>query len=115
MIKTTLELAAKANVSFLGIGELNDDAPLHEDGFIGASELKALPRSGIIGEIVCSSYDREGRIIEGMSNDPVASGARQVVGHRQGRKTPGVADAIKRRIINGLIIDELTAEVLLAE
>ena len=73
MIRTTLDLAAKANVTFLGIGELNNEAPLHEDGFISADELKALQRSGGVGEIVGWSYDREGRIIDGMSNDRVAS------------------------------------------
>ncbi len=31
------------------------------------------------------------------------------------KKHPGIAGAIKRRIINGLITDELTAKTLLAE
>ena len=122
MIKTTLELAARANVTFLGIGELNDDAPLHEDGFITESELKALQKSGGVGEIVGWSYDREGRIIEGMSNDRVASAPipsrdeSLVIAIAKGeKKLPGIAGAIKRRIINGLLTDELTAEALLAQ
>jgi DNA-binding transcriptional regulator LsrR (DeoR family) len=121
MIKTTLELAAKANVTFLGIGELNDDAPLHEDGFITAAELTALQKGGGVAEIVGWSFDREGRIIEGMSNDRVASApipsrdTSLVIAIAKGeKKLPGITGAIKRRIINGLITDELTAEALLA-
>jgi DNA-binding transcriptional regulator LsrR (DeoR family) len=120
MIKTTLDLAAKANVTFLGIGELNDEAPLHEDGFISAAELNALQKSGGVGEIVGWTCDREGRIIDGMSNDRVASaptpdrGASLVIAIAKGeKKLPGIEGAIKRRIINGLITDELTAEALL--
>ena len=122
MIKTTLDLAAKANVTFLGIGDLSGDAPLYEDGFITESELKALQKSGGVGEIVGWSFDREGRVIEGMTNDRVASApipSREkslVIAIAKGsRKLPGITGAIRRRIINGLITDELTAEALLSE
>jgi DNA-binding transcriptional regulator LsrR (DeoR family) len=121
MIRTTLELAAKANVTFLGIGELNDEAPLHKDGFISGTELRALQEGGGVGEIVGWSFDREGRIFEGMTNDRVASApipARDkslVIAIAKGeKKLPGITGAIKRRIINGLITDELTADALLA-
>jgi DNA-binding transcriptional regulator LsrR (DeoR family) len=122
MIKTTLDLAAKANVTFLGIGDLSGDAPLYEDGFITEAELKALQKSGGVGEIVGWSFDRDGRVIEGMTNDRVASApipSREkslVIAIAKGsRKLPGISGAIRRRIINGLITDELTAEALLSE
>jgi DNA-binding transcriptional regulator LsrR (DeoR family) len=69
MIRTALELAVQANVTFLGIGELNDEAPPHEDGFCSQAELKLLQKGGGVGEIVCWSYDREGRIINGLITD----------------------------------------------
>lgn len=122
MIKTTLDLAAKANVTFLGIGDLGNNAPLFQDGFITEAELKALQKSGGVGEIVGWSFDREGRVIEGMTNDRVASApipSREkslVVAIAKGeKKLPGILGAIRRRIVNGLITDELTAEALLAE
>lgn len=122
MIKTTLDLAAQANVTFLGIGDLGNDAPLYQDGFITEAELKALQKSGGVGEIVGWSFDRDGRVIEGMTNDRVASApipSREkslVVAIAKGlKKLPGISGAIRRRIINGLITDEVTAEALLAE
>ncbi len=122
MIKTTLDLAAKANITFLGIGDLSNDAPLYQDGFITEPELKALQKSGGVGEIVGWSFDRDGRVFEGMTNDRVASApipSREkslVVAIAKGvKKLPGISGAIHRRIINGLITDEVTAEALLAE
>jgi DNA-binding transcriptional regulator LsrR (DeoR family) len=122
MIKTTLDLAAKANVTFLGIGDLSNEAPLYQDGFVSDAELQALKKSGGVGEIVGWSFDRDGRIIEGFTNDRVASApipSREkslVIAIAKGtKKLPGISGAIKRRIINGLITDELTAEALLLE
>ena len=73
-----------------------------------------------VGEIVGWTYDLEGRIISGMSNDRVASAPipdrdkSLVIAIAKGeKKLPGITGAIKRRIINGLITDERTAEALL--
>lgn len=122
MIKTTLDLAAKANVAFLGIGDLSNDAPLFQDGFVSDAELQALKKSGGVGEIVGWSFDREGRFIDGLTNDRVASApipSREkslVIAIAKGvKKLPGISGAIRRRIINGLITDEATAEALLFE
>jgi DNA-binding transcriptional regulator LsrR (DeoR family) len=122
MIRTTLDLASKANVTFLGIGELDDQAPLFLDGFITESELRALQKSGGVGEIFGWSFGRDGRFIEGLTNDRIASApipSRErslVIAIAKGpRKLAGMSAAIRRRIINGLITDELTAEALLAE
>jgi DNA-binding transcriptional regulator LsrR (DeoR family) len=121
MIATTLKLASKADIAFIGIGELGTDAPLFQDGFISEDELTALKKSGGVGEIVGWSFDRDGRFIEGGSNDRVASApipSREkslVVAIAKGaKKLPGITGAIRRRIINGLITDEWTAEALLA-
>src|SRR5690606_1177215 len=42
MIRDTLALAATADVTFIGIGDLGPEAPLYLDGFVTAAELKAL-------------------------------------------------------------------------
>ncbi|TKT82687.1 sugar-binding transcriptional regulator [Aquamicrobium sp. LC103] len=122
MIRSTLALAAKADVTFVGIGDLGVDAPLYIDGFISEADLKALQKAGAVGEIVGWAYDRDGRLIDGITNDRVASApipSREqsvVIGIAMGeRKTPGILAAIKRRLVNGLITDERTAETLLAE
>jgi DNA-binding transcriptional regulator LsrR (DeoR family) len=122
MIRATLALAEEADVTFVGIGELGPKAPLHEDGFISAAELKALQKAGAVGEIVGWAFDREGRLIDGLTNDRVASApipSRErslVVAIAKGPgKLPGLLAAVNRRLVNGIITDELTAEALLAK
>src|SRR5690606_1532809 len=120
MIQPTLELAAQADVTFVGIGDLGPKAPLYLDGFISESELKALQKAGGIGEIVGWVFDREGRLIEGITNDRVSSAPLPsrdkslVIALAMGeRKLPGILAAVNRRLVNGLITDERTAEALL--
>ena len=49
MIRETLALAAQANVTFVGIGDIGPEAPLFVDGFITEAELKALQKAGAVG------------------------------------------------------------------
>jgi DNA-binding transcriptional regulator LsrR (DeoR family) len=122
MIRTTLALAAEADVTFVGIGDLGPKAPLHEDGFITTAELKALQKAGAVGEIVGWAFDREGRLIDGLTNQRVASApipSRErslVVALAKGPvKVPGMFAALNRRLVNGVITDEATAEALLSK
>ncbi|MDO6966254.1 sugar-binding transcriptional regulator [Rhizobium alvei] len=121
MVKPTLALAAKADVTFVGIGDLSDAAPLYLDGFITEAELKALQKAGAVGEIVGWSFDIQGRLIKDITNDRVASApipSREtslVIAAAMGRKKlPGILGAIRGNLVNGLITDEDTAEALLA-
>lgn len=120
MIKSTLSLAAQANVTFVGIGDLEVNAPLFVDGFVTQAELKALQKAGAVGEIVGWSFDAQGRFVEGITNERVASApipSREtslVIATAMGaRKTPGILAALNRRLVNGLITDERTALGLL--
>ncbi|SEE20806.1 DNA-binding transcriptional regulator LsrR, DeoR family [Rhizobiales bacterium GAS188] len=122
MISMTLALAAKANVTFVGIGDLGEEAPLYVDGFIGRSELRALQKAGAVAEICGWAFDRDGRLIEGITNERVASApipsreSSLVVASAQGdKKMPGIIGALARRLINGLITDERTALRLLGD
>jgi len=121
MIQPTLALAARADVTFVGIGDLGPKAPLSEDGFITEAELKALQKAGGVAEIVGWVFDRDGKLIEGITNDRVASAplpSRErslVIALAMGeKKLPGILAAVTRRLVNGLITDERTAEALLA-
>ncbi|MET3924344.1 sugar-binding transcriptional regulator [Devosia sp. 2618] len=120
MIRGTLALAAQANVTFVGIGDIGPDAPLYLDGFINDTELKALQQAGAVGEICGWSFGADGKLIEGLTNDRVASATlpsgehSQVVAIAMGkRKLPGIRAALTSHLVNGLITDELTAEGLL--
>lgn len=121
MIRSTLELAAQADITFVGIGELGPRAPLFVDGFITEAELRALQKAGAIGEILGWAFNRDGRLVDGITNERVASAplpSRErslVVALAMGEaKLPGIQAAVTRRLVNGLITDERTAEGLLA-
>ena len=120
MVRETLSLAARADITFVGIGDLGPAAPLYVDGFITEVELRALQRAGAVGEIVGWAFDAQGRLVEGLTNARVASApmpSRErslVVALAMGeKKLPGVVAAVNRRLVNGLITDERTAERLL--
>ncbi|MXN66532.1 sugar-binding transcriptional regulator [Stappia sp. GBMRC 2046] len=120
MIRPTLELAGKADVTFVGIGDFGPQAPLLVDGFISKEELDELQAAGAVGEIVGWTFDSEGRLIEGITNDRVASAplpdpkTSSVIAIAMGqKKLPGIRAAIKGGLINGLITDERTADALL--
>lgn len=121
LVRATLQLAAGAAVAFVGIGDLSDTAPLYLDGFLGKDELAALHRAGAVGEIVGWAFDRDGHLIEGATNERVASAplpdltkTLTIAAAMGARKLPGMVAAIKGKLINGLITDEATAEALLA-
>jgi DNA-binding transcriptional regulator LsrR (DeoR family) len=121
MIHSTLELAARADVTFVGIGDLGPSAPIFVDGFVTDDELKALRKAGAVGEIVGWAFDREGRMIEGLTNDRVAAApipSREtslVIALAMGEaKRAAILAAVTRRLVNGLVTDERTAEALLA-
>lgn len=121
MIRETLTLAAKADVTFVGLGDIGPEAPLYLDGFISDAELKALQKAGAVGEICGWSFDADGKLIDGITNDRVASAplpSREqslVVAIAMGkRKLPGIRATLNRRLVNGLITDERTAEGLLS-
>jgi DNA-binding transcriptional regulator LsrR (DeoR family) len=121
MVRETLSLAARADITFVGIGDLGNDAPLYLDGFITETELKALQKAGAVGEIVGWAFDATGKMIEGLTNARVASApmpSREnsiVVALAMGdKKLPGIVAALNRRLVNGLLTDERTATKLLA-
>ncbi|WEK05095.1 MAG: sugar-binding transcriptional regulator [Candidatus Devosia phytovorans] len=112
----------QADVTFIGLGDIGPQAPLYLDGFISDTELKALQKAGAVGEICGWSFDADGKLIEGITNDRVASAplpSREkslVVAIAMGkRKLPGIRATLNRRLVNGLITDERTAEGLLSD
>jgi DNA-binding transcriptional regulator LsrR (DeoR family) len=119
LIRSTLALAAAADVAFVGIGEMDDAAPLYVDRFLTRDELAAAQAAGAVGEICGWSYDAEGRLL-GAPNARTASAPipdrdrAAVIALAKGRrKLPAIAAAIRGRLVNGLITDEATAEALL--
>ncbi len=119
-VHNTMDLARHADVTFVGVGQLGDDAPLLIDGFVTHEELRALEKSGAVGEIISWAFDAEGQLIEGLTNDRVASTPLRpdqenpVIGIAAGEaKAVSILGALRGRLVNGLITNEWTAEFLL--
>ncbi|MGB7251824.1 MAG: sugar-binding domain-containing protein, partial [Phormidesmis sp.] len=65
-------LAAQAKVTFVGIGNIAQNAPLHESGFINDDEIKELMALGAVGEIAGWAYDQHGILLKKGTNTRVA-------------------------------------------
>jgi len=114
------ELAATADVTLVGIGRMDTDAPLYIDGFISLAELAEMRRLGAVGEITGWAFDATGTIIRGGTNERLTSVPRIVPAEKlviavaMGMgKALSLHAAMRGRLINGLITDEATARLLL--
>jgi len=117
---SVVDLARQADVTFVGVGQMGDSAPLVQDGFVNAAEMRALMKAGAVGEIVGWAFDAKGTLIEGLTNDRVASVAldqpatRLVIAVAMGVfKAKALKAALAGQLITGLITNEITAELLL--
>lgn len=119
-VRNVLELARQADVTFVGVGNLDTDSPLFVDGFITRKELKALERAGAVGEIVGWIFDRDGKLFDDSVNErvasapPIADSEKPVFGVAAGdAKVNAILGALRGKLINGLITNEHTAELVL--
>ncbi len=119
-VQNVFALAMRADVAFVGIGQMTDDAPILKDGFVSREELTGMQNQGASGEIASWVYDRDGRYIEDERNNRVGGvriepgRSEPVIGVAAGAgKVAAIRGALLGRIINGLVTDELTAAALL--
>jgi DNA-binding transcriptional regulator LsrR (DeoR family) len=118
-VRKVVELAKAADVVFVGVGQMSNDAPLLADGFVSRRELDEMQAAGAAGEVAGWVYDSEGRYLDLGTNTRtggvrVAPGlARPSIGIAAGAsKVPAIF--AKSHIINGLVTDEPTARALLS-
>lgn len=121
-VANSLELCKNADVSFVGIGQIDPHAPIVLDGFLTEADIRDMQASGIVGEITSWAYDGEGRIVDSAFNQrvlsaPLVAGSdRPVVGIGSGEaKVPAIRAALRGGLINQLITNEATAEGILAK
>lgn len=113
-------LATQAKVTFVGIGAISQDTPLHESGFISDEEMTELLALGAVGEIAGWAYDKKGVLLKKGTNMRVAGvpleypASRLTIGIAGGsHKTEAILAALQGKLINGLITDESVAESIL--
>lgn len=114
-------IAGKADLRLIGIGQMDQNAQVHVDGFLTHEEVLEMMRLGAVGETTGWAYDAEGRIIEGGANVRLTSIPPQIPAHTAtiaaalgAAKVPAIRAALLGRLINGLITDEATAQAILA-
>ena len=119
-LRNVIELARQADVTFIGIGTVDENAALLRDGFVRPDEIRALVRAGAVGEITGWAFDAHGRLIEGLTNDRVLSvpmdqpAQRKVIGVAMAPlRLRAVRGALRGKLVNGLITNEIMAELLL--
>lgn len=119
-VRKVVALAEAADVVFVGVGQMSNDAPLLADGFVSRAELDEMQMAGASGEVAGWVFDSDGRYLDLGTNRRtggvrVAPGlSRPSIGIAAGAsKVPAILAAMKSRIINGLVTDEPTARVLL--
>ncbi len=121
-IRHVRALAAKADLTLIGIGQVDKDAPLYVDGFLTKRELDEVIKLGAVCDLTGWLFDAQGRPVHSAINDRVTSVAREpardrpVVGVAMGgQKIAAIHAALKGRLINGLITNESTARAVLAK
>jgi DNA-binding transcriptional regulator LsrR (DeoR family) len=114
-------VAAKADLRLIGIGQMDQKAQVHVDGFVTREELFEMMRLGAVGEITGWAYDAKGKLIKGGTNRRLTSIPPQVpaetttIAAAIGQaKVPAIKAALAGRLVNGLITDEATARAILA-
>ncbi|MEM7041946.1 MAG: sugar-binding transcriptional regulator [Pseudomonadota bacterium] len=116
------ELRAQARASFVGIGELSWQSPLHQDGFVSDAEIAELIEAGAVGEITGWPFDIDGRRVDTSIYDRVASLNLEtppkrltvVVGCGPQKVSP-IKAALTGQLLSALVTDEATAMKILED
>ncbi len=118
---TVKTLAEQAKATFVGIGDIAWNAPLHREGFINDEEVAELLELGAVGEVAGWAYNRDGEILQQGTNRRVASvpleqpAQRLIIGVAGGaKKAEAILAALRGKLITGLIADEAAAQRILA-
>jgi DNA-binding transcriptional regulator LsrR (DeoR family) len=113
-------IAEKADLRLIGIGQMDQKAQVHVDGFVTREELFEMMRLGAVGEVTGWAYDAKGRLIKGGTNKRLTSIPPQLpaqtttIAAAIGQaKVPAIGAALVGRLMNGLITDEATARAIL--
>jgi DNA-binding transcriptional regulator LsrR (DeoR family) len=113
-------IAAKADLRLVGIGQMDQKAQVHVDGFVTREEVLEMMRLGAVGEVTGWAYDAKGQLIRGGTNKRLTSIPPQMpaqtatIAAAIGKaKVPAIRAALVGQLINGLITDEATARAIL--
>ena len=120
-IAKVLQMAETADIALIGIGSMQKDSSIIKAGIRTEEEYKELMKKGAVGEIVGRIYDKNGQTVDedlrrkmiGISLDKIAKIPVRV-GMSYGKdKIEAIKGAIAAGLVNVLVTDVPTAELLL--
>ena len=119
-VRKVVDLARAADVIFVGVGQMSDDAPMLADGFVTRAELDEMQAAGAVGEVAGWVFDSAGDYLD-LGTNRRTGGVRVTPGLLRpsigiaagASKVNAIAAALQSRIINGLVTDEGTASAIL--
>ncbi len=117
----TLELAAQADIAFVGLGELRRGSTLLEAGVLAESQIQELRTKGAVGDIALRFFSENGAEVLGETDAQIVGldltaikNIPRVIGVAGGRsKVTVVRAALAGKLIDVLITDDRTAGSLL--
>ena len=123
-IKEVLDIASRADVLLVSIGEASRTASLFKMGFLTPADLQRLIGKGAVGDILSRYFDGGGNFIDDDVHDRVIGIPMDVLGDQNRLiiavaggppKVKAIRAALAKKYINVLITDEGTARELLRD
>jgi DNA-binding transcriptional regulator LsrR (DeoR family) len=115
------ELSSQFDVAFVGIGDIRLGCPLHRDGFLTSEEVMELLKAGAVGDNLGWAFNDAGELVRASTQQRVTSiqlrrpPKKPVIAFAGGEhKAAAVLGALRGQWINGLVIDEICARMILA-
>jgi DNA-binding transcriptional regulator LsrR (DeoR family) len=115
------ELSNQFDVAFVGIGDIRPGCPLHRDGFLTNEEVMELLKAGAVGDNLGWAFNDVGELVRASTQQRVTSiqlrrpPKKPVIAFAGGEhKASAVLGALRGQWINGLVIDEICARMILA-
>ena len=120
-IAKVLHMGETADIALIGIGSMKNDSSIINAGIRTEEEYKELMRKGAVGEIVGRIYDKNGQTVDedlqrkmiGISLDKIAKIPVRVGISYGKEKVEAIKGAIAGGLVNVLVTDVPTAELLL--
>ena len=123
MLREVFDRGERVDLAFLSVGELSATSTMSRVGLITGLEVEELAAAGAVGDICAHWIDRNGVLVDHPLNSRVVALSPQkllgipcVILASGGRaKVAGLLGALRGRMADVLITDELTAKGILAQ
>ena len=121
LYRAVIDKSEQADVAFIGIGQVNENCPLCEDGFISAEQLAMLQQANVVAEVLGHFLADDGSRVDCELNPRLTSGLLQPQTHKNiiafaggKEKHRAIRAVLNGSWISGLVTDEDTANYLLS-